>query len=98
MAQDNLEVMLTDFGFSCFIDPEEGLDNFLGTPQYMAPELINNKKYDEKVDIWALGVIAYQLLAANNVPFNTKEQINNLTLTFPKSTFPGISASAKDFI
>lgn len=35
-----LDVKITDFGFSCFFDPKEGLDLVLGSPLYMAPEII----------------------------------------------------------
>ena len=37
---DNLNVKIADFGFSCFYDPEKGLDLKLGSPLYMAPELV----------------------------------------------------------
>jgi serine/threonine protein kinase len=35
----------------------------LGTPLYMAPELVQCLKYSEKVDVWSLGCIVYQLLS-----------------------------------
>ena len=37
---DNLDVKIDDFGFSCFFDPDKGLDLVLGSPLYMAPEII----------------------------------------------------------
>lgn len=40
---DNLEIKISDFGFSCFFDPDEGLETILGSPVYMAPELIKRK-------------------------------------------------------
>lgn len=36
----NLNIKIADFGFSCFYDPDQGLDLVLGSPLYMAPELI----------------------------------------------------------
>lgn len=39
---NNLDVKIADFGFSCIYDPEEGLDLVLGSPLYMAPEIIQN--------------------------------------------------------
>jgi serine/threonine protein kinase len=66
--RNNLEIKISDFGFSCFFDPKEGLDLVLGSPLYMAPEIILNKKYNEKVDIWSIGVISYMLLTGRN-PF-----------------------------
>ena len=38
--KEKLEVKIADFGFSCVFDPKEGLDLVLGSPLYMAPELI----------------------------------------------------------
>ena len=70
---DNLCVKIADFGFSCFFDPEKGLDLVLGSPLYMAPEIIRigeNKQlkmtYNEKVDVWSIGVITYMLLTGRN--------------------------------
>ena len=75
---DNLNVKIADFGFSCFFDPEKGLDLVLGSPLYMAPEIIQigaNKqlkmRYNEKVDVWSIGVITYMLLTGRN-PFPGK--------------------------
>jgi serine/threonine protein kinase len=60
----NLRVKLTDFGFATFFNPIRGKTEVLGSPLYMAPEIIENKKpYNEKVDIWSLGVVTYILLS-----------------------------------
>ena len=40
-SRDALEIKITDFGFSCFFDPKVGLNLDIGSPAYMAPELIN---------------------------------------------------------
>lgn len=63
-----LEVKIADFGFSCIFDPKQGLDLVLGSPLYMAPEIIMGQTYNEKVDIWSTGVITYMLLSGRN-PF-----------------------------
>jgi serine/threonine protein kinase len=36
--------------------------SFCGTLDYIAPEIIKNESYNEKVDVWALGVIIFELL------------------------------------
>ena len=41
----------------------------VGSPLYQSPELIMGKKYDEKTDIWSLGIIMYEM-AALRAPFN----------------------------
>lgn len=56
-----MQLKLADFGFSK--DFEEGwLKSFCGTPLTMAPEVLKREKYNEKCDIWSLGVITYFLL------------------------------------
>ena len=67
---DNLEIKIADFGFSCVYDPDCGLDLNLGSPLYMAPEIIKQEVYDEKVDIWAVGIITYMLVTGDKNPFN----------------------------
>jgi serine/threonine-protein kinase ULK2 len=43
----------------------------LGSPLYMAPELIKRQTYTEKIDVWSLGVITYQLLSGRT-PFESR--------------------------
>lgn len=55
----NFDIKIADLGFAQQFDKETGLDLVLGTPLYMAPELIKHQKYSEKVDVWGLGIITY---------------------------------------
>ena len=66
--KNNFDVKIADFGFACLFDPHDGLTTILGSPLYMAPEIIMGQNYNEKVDIWAIGVITYMLLSGRN-PF-----------------------------
>ena len=59
---DKLNLKLTDFGFACYYSPERGLRQVLGSPLYMAPEIVQEKQYDKAVDIWSVGVIAHIVL------------------------------------
>ena len=52
---------VTDFGFAKALEQDQKETLSLGTPLYMAPELAQRQPYDSKVDIWALGVIVYEL-------------------------------------
>lgn len=64
---------LIDFGLARHL--ENGLaKSFVGTASYMAPEIngVLNKKYDITVDYYALGLILYQLLNENRLPFQEK--------------------------
>ena len=46
----------------------------MGTAEYKAPEIEDNGRYDAKVDIFAFGVIAFNLLSGGNHPFATQEE------------------------
>ena len=59
---DEIYVKLTDFGFATKYDPNNKQTLSLGSPMYMAPELVKEEPYDYKVDCWATGVITYILL------------------------------------
>ena len=65
---------LSDFGFACVIEPGTNLNLTLGSPLYMAPEVIKGEEYDQKVDIWSLGVIAYFILTGGNFPFDGRSK------------------------
>jgi len=66
---------LTDFGFSTKFDPSLGLNFICGSLIYEAPELINKMVYNEKVDIWSLGVMTFMLITGK-FPFkyNPKDE------------------------
>ena len=66
---DSINVKLTDFGFACFFNKEDDLRYALGTPNYMAPEITKKLKYDKKVDVWSVGVVAHTILTGC-CPFN----------------------------
>lgn len=59
-------------GFSTFFEEYKNLFTRCGTPGYIAPEILRNKNYDEKIDIFSLGVIFYIILTAR-MPFSGKD-------------------------
>ena len=78
-------IKLIDFGFAAYI-PKNGekLHDFLGTREYVAPEIVQEKGYTEKVDEWALGVIFYNMLTGFE-PFrgNTPSELRDSVLFSP---------------
>jgi len=100
---NNFNIKLADFGFSRFFNPSIGLKLQLGSPLYMAPEVLQGKKYNEKIDIWAIGVMTYSLIAGV-FPFlgssvsELKRNISDTKPNFKKGNFKDISDDGKDFI
>eukprot|EP00186_Timspurckia_oligopyrenoides_P003150 CAMPEP_0182444006 /NCGR_PEP_ID=MMETSP1172-20130603/2592_1 /TAXON_ID=708627 /ORGANISM="Timspurckia oligopyrenoides, Strain CCMP3278" /LENGTH=925 /DNA_ID=CAMNT_0024639453 /DNA_START=260 /DNA_END=3037 /DNA_ORIENTATION=- len=79
------------------------LDSLTGTPEYIAPEIVERKSYGLKVDIWAVGVLLYVLLSGQ-YPFHgktaaeTMQQILSGMLSFPEMSWQGVSREAIDLV
>mmetsp|Transcript_7846 Transcript_7846/g.5888 ORF Transcript_7846/g.5888 Transcript_7846/m.5888 type:complete len:99 (-) Transcript_7846:96-392(-) len=97
-----MHVKLCDFGWSTHTI-DERRTTFCGTVDYVAPELIYQEPYDEKIDIWAVGILTYELLTGQ-APFtglNEKEtysKITNLEIQQTEFYRDKVSTEAKDFI
>ena len=93
-----MELKLGDFGLAKKLSfRDEKISEMVGTPAYMAPEILENKGYSLEVDIWSLGVIMYYLIIGK-LPFNkpNQEDIKSVSYTFPKKAI--ISRAAKSLI
>jgi len=67
-------IRLTDFGLSKegFFKTNDRTSTFCGTPEYLAPEILEGGDYNNAVDWWAFGAIIYEMLTGS-VPFYTKD-------------------------
>ena len=103
--EENAMIKVSDFGFAKFLIPksQEQLFTACGTPSYVAPEIIESKGYDAKVDCWSLGVILYVMLCGfppfyaddNNTLFN---MIKTADFEFHSPYWDNVSENAKDLI
>ena len=79
---DNYKIKIGDFGISKILNETNYAQTCIGTLLYMAPEMINGDKYTNKVDIWALGCIIYELCTldycfSDNIIPNIINKINS---------------------
>jgi len=64
-------IKLTDFGLAKLLSHGEKAYTTCGTPEYISPEVIRGEGYDENCDWWQLGVLLYEMIAADT-PFNSQ--------------------------
>ena len=101
-TKDNSKIKVVDFGTSIAYDPSQKLRQKLGTPYYIAPEVLD-KNYNEKCDVWSCGVILYILLCGYP-PFNgpsdaiIMEKVKTGAFSFNTEEWKFISNEAKDLI
>ncbi|VVC37543.1 Hypothetical protein CINCED_3A014345 [Cinara cedri] len=95
------QVKLCDFGFARIIGEKSFRRSVVGTPAYLAPEVLRNKGYNRSLDMWSVGVIIYVSLSGT-FPFNEDEdiidQIQNAAFMYPKNPWKEISQDAIDLI
>lgn len=73
--ESNTSIKLADFGFATRLYAANSLTKQCGTPYFVAPEILVNNGYDEKADMWSVGVIAYVLLCGH-LPFTGQKHLD----------------------
>ncbi|KAH8517067.1 hypothetical protein H0E87_005136 [Populus deltoides] len=83
------QLKIGDFGFARSLTSSDLADTLCGSPLYMAPEIIQNKKYDAKADLWSVGAVLFQLVTGKP-PFdgNSQYQLFQNILTSTELRFP----------
>ncbi|XP_057440729.1 phosphoenolpyruvate carboxylase kinase 2-like [Lotus japonicus] len=97
----NLKV--ADFGFAEWCGEGRSMSGVVGTPYYVAPEVVMRKEYTEKVDVWSAGVVLYAMLSGippfdGDSPEDIFAAVARANLRFPTSIFSSVSAPAKDLL
>ena len=97
-------VKLADFGFAKKVPRSGFLTTFCGTVNYMAPEILddNGRGYDQRVDMWSVGVVVFVLLGGY-MPFDAPyeqlvELIKDGFYKFYDEVWSNISLSAKQLV
>ncbi|XP_077209420.1 myosin light chain kinase family member 4 isoform X1 [Paroedura picta] len=97
------KIKIIDFGLARRYKPREKLKVNFGTPEFLAPEVVNYDFVSFPTDMWSIGVIAYMLLSGLS-PFlgdDDNETLNNILacrFDFEDEEFQKVSEEAKDFI
>lgn len=96
------QIKLIDFGIAAVLKEGEYLNQRVGTPAYVAPE-VYDRKYVHKVDIWSCGVICYVLLTGTpcfegHTEKETKYNIRHLQYKPLTAHVPGISEAVQKFV
>ncbi|KAJ0006509.1 hypothetical protein NQD34_013782, partial [Periophthalmus magnuspinnatus] len=95
------QVKLCDFGFARIIGEKSFRRSVVGTPAYLAPEVVGLGGYNRSLDMWSVGVILYVSLSGT-FPFNEdediKQQITNASFMYPRQTWAPISLQAVNLI
>jgi len=101
--RSSTNIKIIDFGLATRILPGEQVQTLCGTPEFLAPEVLNYESIGSGTDMWAVGVITYILLSGLS-PFmgdSDQETFANILrnrFTFEEEEFDSISDEAKEFV
>ncbi|XP_043267355.1 serine/threonine-protein kinase par-1-like isoform X2 [Venturia canescens] len=103
LTKEGNRIKIIDFGLARQYDPRKKMQVLFGTPEFVAPEVVNFDQIGFGTDMWSIGVICYVLLSGLS-PFmgdTDVETMANVTIAkydFDHDAFADISEDAKDFI
>ncbi len=80
LLDKDYNVKLCDYGWATYFTPGKFLTVYCGTPEYVSPEMLKKYPYNEKVDIWGIGVLIFELVFGY-APFSSnfnEDRYNNI--------------------
>lgn len=90
-------IKIGDFGLAVEVDKDGTTFGTAGSPDYIAPEILNRKYYNSKVDTWSIGVILYILLCGYP-PFSSKDDIKQGKVLFYVDDWQNVCVPARTLI
>ncbi|GAB3846348.1 protein kinase domain-containing protein [Nesterenkonia populi] len=96
-------IKLADFGLARAATHHSGTSTLMGTVAYIAPELLSGEGADERADIYALGILLYEMLTGGqpytgDSPVRVAFQHVNSTVPAPSSSVPGLAAQLDELV
>ncbi|XP_010892391.1 serine/threonine-protein kinase 17A isoform X2 [Esox lucius] len=97
------DIKIVDFGLSRRLCQNQELREIMGTPEYVAPEILNYEPISTATDMWSIGVLAYVMLTGTS-PFlgddkqGTFLNISQINIDYTEDELQDLPASAVDFI
>ncbi|KAJ3126040.1 Serine/threonine-protein kinase 33 [Nowakowskiella sp. JEL0407] len=96
-TKDPFHIKLSDFGLATFTESCTMMENVVGTPLYMAPEIIQKLGYSSQCDIWSIGVIMYLLICgySEHSEIELHSQIVAGRVDYPERIWDKVSMEAR---
>ncbi len=107
--EDPLDIKVSDFGLATFTNAAAMMENIVGTPLYMAPEIVQNLGYSYQCDIWSVGIMLYLLYFfifysfislcgyKKEVETEVKEMLTAGEIKYPDHLWKNINPSGKNW-
>ncbi|KAL4216907.1 hypothetical protein ACF0H5_023367 [Mactra antiquata] len=103
IKNESNKIKIIDFGLARYYNKGESVRVLFGTPEFIAPEVVNYDEIDFRTDMWSIGVICYVLLTGLS-PFmgdsdaETLANVTNGEFDFDEEEFDSVSQDGKNFI